>query len=110
MNQMTDATWEIRDVLLPTGVRATIRIQGKKIVAVGFTSLCDRYLDGSNLEIYPGFRNVHVHFRQPGWEYRKTVFSTKIVSLADSGKTCDFRFGSPFTACSGFLVNCSFMA
>ncbi|HLC44681.1 MAG: hypothetical protein A2722_01765 [Candidatus Doudnabacteria bacterium RIFCSPHIGHO2_01_FULL_50_11] len=86
MNQMTDATWEIRDVLLPTGVRATIRIQGKKIVAVGFTSLCDRYLDGSNLEIYPGFRNVHVHFRQPGWEYKET-WATAVPAAIAGGYT-----------------------
>ena len=32
-------------------------------------------LDGSNLYIFPGFADVHVHLREPGFSYKETVKS-----------------------------------
>ncbi len=32
-------------------------------------------IDGSSLFVFPGFTDVHVHFREPGFSYKETVFS-----------------------------------
>ena len=42
---------------------------------VAETSLCDVSIDSSKYVIFPGFGDVHVHFREPGFSYKETIAS-----------------------------------
>ena len=53
-------------------------------------SLSDVLAEGSSLYIFPGFCDVHVHFREPGFSYKETV-----------------RTGSAAAARGGFTAVCT---
>ena len=36
---------------------------------------CERVIDCSHYSIFPGFMDVHVHFREPGFSYKETIAS-----------------------------------
>ena len=36
---------------------------------------CERMIDCSHYSIFPGFMDVHVHFREPGFSYKETIAS-----------------------------------
>ena len=40
-----------------------------------FSSDIDREIDLTNLYLLPGFVDVHVHFREPGFEYKETILT-----------------------------------
>ncbi len=48
--------------------RADLRIEQNKIAAIGssLSGPADREIDATGLSIFPGFIDVHVHFREPG--------------------------------------------
>ena len=49
-------------------------------------SLSDALTDASSLYIFPGFLDVHVHFREPGFSYKETV-RTGSMAAAHGGYT-----------------------
>ena len=49
-------------------------------------SLSDALTDASSLYIFPGFCDVHVHFREPGFSYKETV-RTGSMAAAHGGYT-----------------------
>ncbi len=44
------------------------------------------FIDGSDLYIFPGFADVHVHLREPGFSYKETV-KTGTLAAAHGGYT-----------------------
>ena len=49
-------------------------------------SLSDALTDASSLYIFPGFCDVHVHFREPGFSYKETI-ATGSLAAARGGYT-----------------------
>ena len=57
-----------------------ITIKGGKIIAIGKT---DREgIDGSNLTLWPGFVDLHAHFRDPGYLYKEDLQTGSNAALA----------------------------
>lgn len=52
--------------------------------AVSEGALCSRY---NGYYVFPGFCDVHVHFRQPGFSYKETI-ATGSMAAARGGFTC----------------------
>ena len=46
----------------------------------------DNIIDANNLWVTPGFIDLHVHFREPGFEYKETI-ETGSKSAAKGGFT-----------------------
>lgn len=59
-------------------------IQDGKIAAIGLDLKADdaEVLDATNLIVAPGFIDVHVHFREPGFEYKETIESGVRAAVA----------------------------
>ncbi len=57
--------------------RADIVVDGGSVVSVcePITSFCGDAYDCSGMYIFPGFADVHVHFREPGFSYKETIKS-----------------------------------
>ncbi|MCR5685000.1 MAG: dihydroorotase [Lachnospiraceae bacterium] len=53
--------------------------------AVDF-SKCDKVIDAEDKYIFPGFVDVHVHFREPGFSYKETI-ETGAAAAAAGGYT-----------------------
>lgn len=55
---------------------------GETSFAAGFPfSLSDVVsVDGSSLFVFPGFMDVHVHFREPGFSYKETTLSGSLAA------------------------------
>ncbi len=52
----------------------SILIEDNMIVKTGkFEAEADRVIDGSELWAFPGFFDMHVHLREPGFEYKETI-------------------------------------
>lgn len=51
------------------------------------TSHVDEVIDISDKDILPGFADVHVHFREPGFSYKETI-RTGALAAAAGGYTC----------------------
>ncbi len=47
----------------------------ERIGAVGSSSEFDRELDLKGKVVAPGFIDLHVHFREPGFEYKETIYT-----------------------------------
>ncbi len=67
---------------------ADIIIEGGNIVSVGaaVSSFSGEIIDCSGKYIFPGFVDVHVHFREPGFSYKETI-KTGSMAAAKSGYT-----------------------
>lgn len=54
-----------------------ILIEDGKIIKVeaGIDDMADQDIDASGLTVMPGFIDLHVHFREPGFEYKETIES-----------------------------------
>ena len=46
-----------------------------EFIKVGDVSILPDELDSSRFSIFPGFCDVHVHFREPGFSYKETILS-----------------------------------
>lgn len=55
-------------------------------VSVDDSSFCDNVVDISGKYIFPGFADVHVHLREPGFSYKETV-KTGTLAAAAGGYT-----------------------
>ena len=53
---------------------------------VGAAVSCSTAFDNDNIVIFPGFCDVHVHFREPGFSYKETIKSGSL-SAANGGYT-----------------------
>lgn len=75
----TDGGFSETDVLVDRGV----------VVALGENLQCDEatILNFSGCVIFPGFVDVHVHFREPGFSYKETI-ATGTAAAAKGGYTC----------------------
>src|SRR5258706_2080700 len=63
-------------VLAPAAQRdqaADVRIAGGKIVEIGKGLTGPRIVDVKDLWIVPGLVDLHVHFREPGQEYKEDI-------------------------------------
>jgi len=62
------------------------KVYGQKAFAdsVGARLLADdmRAFDSSEYVIFPGFCDVHVHFREPGFSYKETILSGSLAAAA----------------------------
>ncbi|MBQ2896769.1 MAG: dihydroorotase [Clostridia bacterium] len=65
----TDNKFEIKDVTAPNGCEKLSLTQGGTI------------FDFSKVHIFPGFCDVHVHLREPGFSYKETIKSGSKASL-----------------------------
>src|SRR5262245_37519565 len=54
-----------------------LRVRGGRIADVGerVASSGERVLDARGLVVAPGLVDVHVHFREPGQEYKETILT-----------------------------------
>lgn len=59
---------ETHDISVCDGVIATI---GKELPPTGF----DLVFEFDNCFVFPGFADLHVHFREPGFSYKETIYS-----------------------------------
>lgn len=75
----TDNGFEKRDIFVTDG----------KISFAGDYNACDSVFDFSDCVIFPGFTDVHVHLREPGFSYKETV-KTGTLAAAHGGYTAVF--------------------
>jgi len=54
---------------------ADVLIRGKRIEAIGKNLDGDKVLDASGCIVCPGLVDIHVHFREPGYETKETIES-----------------------------------
>ena len=68
-------------------VETTLAVEGDRIVAIGAEAEAeDRVIDLAGRYVVPGLVDVHVHLREPGFEYKETV-ATGTAAAARGGYT-----------------------
>jgi dihydroorotase len=69
-------------------IRANVFIRGGVVTAIGdgAPSPDDRVINCTGLHIFPGFTDVHVHVREPGFSYKETI-KTGTLAAARGGFT-----------------------
>ena len=65
---------------------ADIRVRDGRIVPVGAPGIPDQVFDCTGLLLLPGFADVHVHLREPGFSYKETI-ATGSLAAARGGYT-----------------------
>ncbi|MGM9600636.1 MAG: dihydroorotase [Faecousia sp.] len=63
---------KLKDLANPMGVTSFISSAAVEGAVASFVS--------NNLAVFPGFCDVHVHFREPGFSYKETIFSGSLAS------------------------------
>lgn len=78
----------IENATFPDGDRCDLRVDRERgtIDAVGPSLSGTSTLDATGLRVFPGMIDVHVHFREPGFEYKET-WETGSRSAAAGGVT-----------------------
>ena len=66
--------------------KADVQIAGGKIAAVGAGLEGDETLDATGCVVCPGLVDIHVHFREPGFEAKETI-ETGCLAAAHGGVT-----------------------
>jgi len=93
-----DTSPEVFDLLVRNGtlvgpeglVRADLGIRDGKVAAIGMgLGPAEEVVDASSLHVLPGLVDVHVHFREPGMEYKED-FATGSLAAAAGGVTTVF--------------------
>lgn len=56
-------------------IKTNITISGNKIKSIGETDADYPVIDCTGYHIFPGFTDVHVHLREPGFSYKETIKS-----------------------------------
>ncbi|MFB6072524.1 MAG: dihydroorotase [Halobacterium sp.] len=62
----------IRNATLADGRTADVRVDGERIDAVGDQLSGETLVDAAGKLLLPGMIDVHVHFREPGFEHKET--------------------------------------
>jgi dihydroorotase len=78
----------IADAILPDGRVRDVRVRGETIAAVdsGLDADDERVVDAAGKRLFPGAIDVHVHFREPGFEHKET-WASGSESAAAGGVT-----------------------
>lgn len=87
------------NVVFRDGVRrADLRIEGKKIVEIADV-IEGEGLDLTGLTVFPGIIDMHVHLREPGFEYKEDIESgsraavkggvTQVCCMPNTSPVCD---------------------
>ena len=63
---------EVGDVLIENGKIKGIFLRSKKDNS-GFVNNNTKVIDADGLYVFPGFVDMHVHLREPGFEYKETI-------------------------------------
>lgn len=86
--------------------KCTIGINGSKIAGIhsscgSFDHVGRREIDCSGKLVLPGFVDLHVHFREPGYEYKEDIYSgscaavaggvTSVFCMPNTNPVCDRR-------------------
>jgi dihydroorotase len=91
----------IRDIRLPEGGAADVRVQAGRIAQVGPRVQAGPrvpVLDGRGRLLLPGAIDMHVHFRTPGGEHKETLLSGARAAVKGGTTTCaDMPNTSPRT-------------
>lgn len=66
--------------------RETLVVEEGRVVAADAPAAGDRVVDLAGLHVIPGLVDVHVHLREPGFEYKETV-ATGTAAAARGGYT-----------------------
>lgn len=70
-------------------IKANVFIQNDKISLITQNQLeADRVIDASNKLIVPGLIDMHVHFRDPGFEYKDDITTGSMAAVAGGVTTC----------------------
>lgn len=83
---------EVRDILLTDGLIAAVEKPGQ-------LSEADQIIEAGGLWVVPGLIDMHVHFREPGFEYKETIASgaktaaaggfTSVVTMPNTSPATD---------------------
>ena len=106
---MNDVRTIFRNATVVTGTdsrTADVAVSGGRIEAVGSVAVHegDRIVDCTGLCLVPGLVDVHVHLREPGYEYKETV-ATGTAAAAHGGYTtiCSMPNLNPVPDCRSSL-------
>lgn len=70
-------------------LKSNVLIENDKIVKISDEDMqADRVIDASNLLVMPGLIDMHVHFRDPGFEYKDDIFTGSQTAVAGGVTTC----------------------
>jgi dihydroorotase len=73
------------EILVEDGIIKNVDLRGK-ILASSFANTKPEVLDGKGLLCVPGLVDIHVHLREPGFEYKETI-ETGTMAAAAGGVT-----------------------
>ncbi len=80
-NVYTDGTFKIQDLIISDGII--------KAVGSSLFSSSEEIIDCTGLTVFPGFVDVHVHLREPGFFYKETIESgTKACAAGGYTSVC----------------------
>ena len=76
-----------------------VLIEGKRVVSIGKNLVGGETIDAKDCIVCPGLVDIHVHFREPGFESKETIASgsraaamggfTSVVTMANTNPTID---------------------
>lgn len=79
--------------------RRDLRIEGDRVAAIGHDLAGDTVIDAAGCIVCPGLVDIHVHFREPGFEAKETIASgaragahggfTSVVTMANTNPPID---------------------
>lgn len=82
-----------------TSAKRDILIKGKRVEKIGANLNGDKIIDATGCIVCPGLVDIHVHFREPGFESKETIASgsraaarggfTSVVTMANTEPTID---------------------
>lgn len=69
--------------------KANVVIENDTIIKISKDDVqADNVIDASNKLIFPGLIDMHVHFRDPGFEYKDDIYSGSQTAVAGGVTTC----------------------
>lgn len=99
-------SFEYADILLDDNIVSSVFLSSadRDFLAVHEKVEADFYINCNGMHIFPGFTDVHVHFREPGFSSKETIESGS-AAAAHGGYTrvCTMPNLSPAPECIGTL-------